>query len=161
MTYAVGETVVYPNHGAALVEGIETRQVNGEDQTYLVLRIAGKHELMVRVPASKLDLVGVRDVVDEDGLQRVLAVLRADPTDEPSNWSRRHRLNVDRLRSGSATRVAEVVRDLGRRRRAGHLSAAEAETLAKAHRILASELAHCGQAIPDHAQKLLDELLAS
>jgi CarD family transcriptional regulator len=160
MTYAVGETVVYPNHGAALVEGIETRKVNGEDHTYLVLRIAAQNGLEVRVPACNLDVVGVRDLVDEKGLQQVLEVLRAEPTDEPSNWSRRHRVNTEKLRTGSAIRVAEVVRDLGRRRRAGHLSAAEENTLSKAHRILVSELTHCGRAFADQAQRLLDDVLA-
>ena len=160
MTYAVGETVVYPQHGAALVEHIETRMVNGEKQAYLVLRIAAQQGLVVRVPVCKLDAIGVREVVDEDGLQRVLAVLSTETAEEPSNWSRRHRANTDKLRTGSAVKIAEVVRDLGRRRRAGHLSAAEEHTLTKAHRILASELAHCRQAVADQARKLLNEALA-
>ena len=71
MTFTVGETVVYPNHGAAVIEDIETRQIKGEDKLYLVLRIVGQTDLVVRVPACNLDLVGVRDVVDADGLERV------------------------------------------------------------------------------------------
>ena len=160
MTYTVGETLVYPQHGAALVERTETRTVNGEDQAYLVLRVVAQNGLVVRVPVCKLDVVGVREVVDEEGLQRVLEVLRAESSGEPSNWSRRHRVNTDKLRIGSAVKVAEVVRDLGRRRRAGHLSAAEEHTLTKAHRILASELAHCRQAIADQVQRHLSEVLA-
>ena len=66
MTFSVGETVVYPNHGAALIEDIETRQIKGEDRLYLVLRILGQNDLVVRVPAHNLDLVGVRDVVDAE-----------------------------------------------------------------------------------------------
>src|ERR671917_530510 len=60
MTFTVGETVVYPNHGAAVIEDIETRQIKGEDRLYLVLRIVGQTDLVVRVPARNLDLVGVR-----------------------------------------------------------------------------------------------------
>lgn len=160
MTYAVGETLVYPQHGAALVERTETRTVNGEDQAYLVLRVVAQNGLVVRVPVCKLDVVGVRAVVDEEGLRHVLEVLRTESSSEPSNWSRRHRVNTDKLRIGSAVKVAEVVRDLGRRRRAGHLSAAEEHTLTKAHRILASELAHCRQAIADQVQRHLSEVLA-
>ena len=59
MTFSVGETVVYPNHGAAVIEEIETRQIKGEDKAYLVLRIVSQNDLVVRVPACNLDLVGV------------------------------------------------------------------------------------------------------
>ena len=68
MTFTVGETVVYPNHGAAVIEDIETRTIKGEERDYLVLRIVGQNDLVVRVPACNVDLVGVRDVVDEAGL---------------------------------------------------------------------------------------------
>ena len=71
MTFTVGETVVYPNHGAAIIEDIEMRKIKGEDRQYLVLRIVAQQDLVVRVPACNLDLVGVRDVVDKEGLDRV------------------------------------------------------------------------------------------
>ena len=71
MTFTVGETVVYPNHGAAVIEDIEMRTIKGEDRQYLVLRIVAQQDLVVRVPACNLDLVGVRDVVDKEGLDRV------------------------------------------------------------------------------------------
>ena len=77
MTFTVGETVVYPNHGAAVIEDIEMRTIKGEDRQYLVLRIVAQQDLVVRVPACNLDLVGVRDVVDKEGLDRVFDVLRA------------------------------------------------------------------------------------
>src|SRR3712207_7099732 len=100
MTFTVGETVVYPNHGAAVIEDIETRQIKGEDKLYLVLRIVGQTDLVVRVPACNLDLVGVRDVVDADGLERVFSILRAPHTEEPTNWSRRYKANLEKLHSG-------------------------------------------------------------
>ena len=117
MTFTVGETVVYPNHGAAVIEDIETRQMKGEDQLYLVLRIVGQNDIIVRVPACNLDLVGVRDVVDADGLKVVFSVLRAPHTEEPTNWSRRFKANAEKLRSGNVINVAEIVRDLWRRDR--------------------------------------------
>ncbi len=85
MTFTVGETVVYPNHGAAVIEDIEMRTIKGEDRQYLVLRIVAQQDLVVRVPAMNLDLVGVRDVVDKEGLDRVFDVLlprtwRSPPT---------------------------------------------------------------------------------
>ena len=140
MTFTVGETVVYPNHGAAVIEDIETRQIKGEDKLYLVLRIVGQTDLVVRVPACNLDLVGVRDVVDADGFERVFGVLRAPHTEEPTNWSRRYKANLEKLHSGNVMKVAEVVRDLWRRERERGLSAGEKRMLAKARQILVSEL---------------------
>ena len=76
MTFNVGETVVYPNHGAAVIEDVETRTIKGEEKLYLVPRILGQNDLVVRVPASNLDLVGVRDVVDDEGLVSELALAK-------------------------------------------------------------------------------------
>ena len=117
MTFNVGETVVYPNHGAAVIEDLETRTIKGEEKLYLVLRIIGQNDLVVRVPAANLDLVGVRDVVDEKGLKKVFEVLRQPHTEEPANWSRRYKANLEKLHSGNVLKVAEVVRDLWRRER--------------------------------------------
>jgi CarD family transcriptional regulator len=161
MTFTVGETVVYPNHGAAVIEDIETRQIKGEDKLYLVLRIVGQSDLVVRVPACNLDLVGVRDVVDADGLERVFGVLRAPHTEEPTNWSRRYKANLEKLHSGNVLKVAEVVRDLWRRERERGLSAGEKRMLAKARQILVSELALAERVEEDKAEVLLDEVLAS
>src|SRR3569623_2462595 len=118
MTFTVGETVVYPNHGAAIIEDIEMRTIKGEEREYLVLRIVAQQDLVVRVPACNLDLVGVRDVVDKDGLAKVFAILRAAHVEEPTNWSRRYQANLEKLHSGDVMKVSEVVRDLWRRERA-------------------------------------------
>ena len=160
MTFAVGETVVYPNHGAAVIEDIETRQIKGEDKTYLVLRIIDQSSLIVRVPACNLDRVGVRDVVGRESVDDVFDLLRAEGSEESVTWSRRYSLNVDRLRRGTVTSVAEVVRDLSRRQRAGHLSTAEGRMLSRARRLLVSELAACGKTTKDNAEAALDAALA-
>ena len=161
MTFTVGETVVYPNHGAAVIEDIETRQIKGEDKLYLVLRIIGQNDLVVRVPACNLDLVGVRDVVDADGLERVFQVLRAEHTEEPTNWSRRYKANLEKLHSGNVNKVSEVVRDLWRRDRDKGLSAGEKRMLAKARAILVAELALAEDVAEERAEVMLDEVLAS
>ena len=161
MTFSVGETVVYPNHGAALIEDIETRQIKGEDRLYLVLRILGQNDLVVRVPSDNLDLVGVRDVVDAEGLEKVFAVLRAEHTEEPTNWSRRYKANLEKLHSGNVIKVSEVVRDLWRRDRDKGLSAGEKRMLAKARSILVAELALAEDVEQDRAEVLLEEVLAS
>ena len=161
MTFNVGETVVYPNHGAAVIEDLETRTIKGEEKLYLVLRIIGQNDLVVRVPAANLHLVGVRDVVDEKGLKKVFEVLRQPHTEEPANWSRRYKANLEKLHSGNVLKVAEVVRDLWRRERDRGLSAGEKRMLAKARQILVSELALAEKVEEERAEQMLEEVLAS
>ena len=160
MTFKVGETVVYPHHGAALIESIEVRCIKGIDREYLVLRVA-QGDLTVRVPADNVDLVGVRDVVNAEGLDRVFDVLRQPYTEEPTNWSRRYKANLEKLASGDVIKVAEVVRDLWRRDKDRGLSAGEKRMLAKARQILVSELALAEHTNEDKAETILDEVLAS
>ena len=131
------------------------------DRLYLVLRILGQNDLVVRVPASNLDLVGVRDVVDDEGLENVFEVLRKTNVEEPSNWSRRYKANLEKLHSGNVLKVAEVVRDLWRRERDRGLSAGEKRMLSKARQILVSELALAKKVADDRAEEMLDEVLAS
>lgn len=160
MTFKVGDTVVYPHHGAALIEAIENRVIAGEQKDYLVLRIS-QGDLTVRVPADNAEVVGVRDVVGKEGLEKVFDVLRAPHTEEPTNWSRRYKANLEKLASGDVNKVAEVVRDLWRRDKERGLSAGEKRMLAKARQILVSELALAENTNEDKAETLLDEVLDS
>jgi CarD family transcriptional regulator len=160
MTFKVGETVVYPHHGAALIEAIETRVVKGEERPYLRLKVA-QGDLTLMVPTDKVEYVGVRDVVDQNGLDRVFEVLRAEYTEEPTNWSRRYKANLEKLASGDVIKVAEVVRDLWRRDRERGLSAGEKRMLGKARQILVSELALAECTNEDKAESILDEVLNS
>jgi CarD family transcriptional regulator len=160
MSFTVGETVVYPHHGAALIEEVKTRTIKGEDRTYLKLKVA-QGDLTIEVPADNVDLVGVRDVVDKEGLDEVFEVLRQPYTEEPTNWSRRYKANVEKLASGNVKKVAEVVRDLWRRDQDRGLSAGEKRMLAKARQILVSELALAEKTDESEAETILDEVLAS
>src|SRR6201987_1568067 len=160
LTFEVGETVVYPHHGAALIEAVETRVIKGEEKLYLVLKVA-QGDLTVRVPADNAEIVGVRDVVGQEGLNRVFDVLRAPHTEEPTNWSRRYKANLEKLASGDVNKVAEVVRDLWRREKDRGLSAGEKRMLAKARPILVSELALAEKTNEDKAEALVEEILAS
>ena len=160
MVFKVGETVVYPHHGAAVIEAIKTRAIKGEEKTYLVLKVA-QGDLTIEVPAANAEIVGVRDVVGQEGLDKVFEVLRAPHTEEPTNWSRRYKANLEKLASGDVNKVAEVVRDLWRRDRERGLSAGEKRMLSKARQILVSELALAEGTNEDKAEVLLDEVLAS
>jgi CarD family transcriptional regulator len=160
MAFKVGDTVVYPHHGAALIDAIEMRTIKGRSLEYLVLRVA-QGDLVVRVPSENVDLVGVRDVVGREGLEHVFEVLRQPYTEEPTNWSRRFKANSEKLASGDVIRVAEVVRDLSRRDSDRGLSAGEKRMLHNARHILISELALAEKTNEDKAEALLDDVLAS
>ena len=160
MLFEVGETVVYPHHGAATISEVKTRVIKGEEKIYLKLRVT-QGDLTIEVPADNVDLVGVRDVIGQDGLDKVFEVLRAPFVDEPTNWSRRYKANLEKLASGDVIKVSEVVRDLWRRNEDKGLSAGEKSMLAKARQILTSELALAEKTDEARASTLLDEVLAS
>lgn len=161
MQFEVGETVVYPHHGAAKIIEVKKRKLGGEEKLFLKLQV-NQGDLTIEVPAENCDLVGVRDVIDQEGLERVFEVLRAPFTEEPTNWSRRYKANLEKLASGDVIKVSEVVRDLWRRdQEVRSLSAGEKRMLAKARQILVSELALAEKTDEEKASEILDEVLAS
>ena len=160
MLFEVGETVVYPHHGAATIIEVKDRIIKGETKKYLKLNVT-QGDLIIEVPADNVDLVGVRDVIGKDGLERVFDVLRAAFTEEPTNWSRRYKANLEKLASGDVIKVSEVVRDLWRRDQDRGLSAGEKRMLAKARQILVGELALAENTDDAKAETILDEVLAA
>ena len=159
MSFEIGQTVVYPHHGAATIEDVMTRTIRGEERTYLKLRVT-QGDLEIQVPAENVDMVGVRDIVDEDGLEEVLSVLRAPYIEEPTNWSRRFKANQEKIATGDIVKVAEVVRDLTRRDDLKKLSTGEKRMLTKARGILTSELALARNIEKSAAAERLDAVLA-
>ena len=160
MQFEVGETVVYPHHGAATIVEVKSRVIRGEEKLYLTLNVANS-DLVIEVPAANVDMVGVRDVIDREGLDAVFAVLRASTIDEPDIWSRRFKANQEKLATGDVIKVSEVVRDLWRRDQDRGLSAGEKRLLSDARRVLTSEIALAGKTDEQQAASLLDEVLAS
>ena len=160
MEFKVGEVVVYPHHGAAVIEDIEERQMGGEKLEYLVLHI-NQSDLVVRVPIKNAKNVGVRDVVGKEGLEKVFSVLREEDVEEAGNWSRRYKANQERLASGDINKVAEVVRDLWRRDQGKGLSAGEKRMLGKARHILVGELALAKPVDEEKADTMLEEIDAT
>ena len=139
MSFDVGDKVVYPHHGAAVIERRERRDAFGADREYLVLKLA-YGDLTLMVPADNTDEVGLREVINDEEVEEVFAVLRKKEARMPTNWSRRFKNHVEKLKSGDIYQVAEVVRNLSIREKDKGLSAGEKRMLTKARQILVSEL---------------------
>src|SRR5438270_561139 len=134
--FRVGDKVVYPHHGAAVIEGTQQRMIEGETREYWVLRLS-YGDLTLMVPTDGADEVGLRGVVPKNELEQVYKVLQSKKqAPAPSNWSRRFKSHVEKLRSGDIYQVAEVVRNLSNRDKDKGLSAGEKRMLTKAERPL-------------------------
>jgi CarD family transcriptional regulator len=159
MSFDVGDKVVYPHHGAAVVEKRENKKAFGEEREYLVLRLA-YGDLVLSVPSDNTEEVGLRDVINDEEVEEVFAVLRKKEARMPTNWSRRFKNHVEKLKSGDIYQVAEVVRNLSLREADKGLSAGEKRMLAKARQILVSELTFALNVDEEEAESRLDEALA-
>jgi CarD family transcriptional regulator len=158
LPFDVGDKVVYPHHGAAVVERREVKVAFGEEKEYLVLRLA-YGDLTLMVPADNTDEVGLREVINDEEVEEVFDVLRKKDVRMPTNWSRRYKNHVEKLKSGDIYQVAEVVRNLSSRDKDKGLSAGEKRMLNRARQILVSELTFAIGVSEEQAEKKLDEAL--
>ena len=158
MPFAVGDKVVYPHHGAAIIEGKEKRVFEEKKTDYFVLRIT-YGDLKVSIPVDKAEEIGLRDVINDEEVEEVFAVLRKKEARMPTNWSRRFKNHVEKLKSGDIYQVAEVVRNLSLREADKGLSAGEKRMLARARQILVSELTFALNVDEETAELRLDDVL--
>ena len=158
MPFDVGDKVVYPHHGAATIEKREKITFGGEQKEYLVLKLAFG-DLTLKVPVDKVEEVGLRDVINDEEVEEVFAVLRKKEARMPTNWSRRFKNHVEKLKSGDIYPVAEVVRNLSIRDKDKGLSAGEKRMLVKARQILVSELTFAIGVNEEEAENKLNEAL--
>jgi len=159
VSFRVGDKVVYPHHGAAVIEGLENKELFGEKRKYYILRLA-YGDLTLMVPTDSTDEVGLRQVTPAKEVPKVLKVLKKqEPTQNTTNWSRRFKANVEKLRSGDIYQVADVVRSLHQRDKEKGLAAGEKRMLTKARQILVSELTFSKNCDEEAAEKMLDEVL--
>ena len=158
MGYKVGDMVVYPRHGAAKVEGHSPNGQSRESPANICscrcfrLTVWSSTFLLI-MPKT----VGVRDIVDANEVAKVFEILRTPIIEKEMNWSRRYKLNVEKIATGDVNKIAEVVRDLAQRDVDEHgLSAGEKRMLTKARSILTSEISLSEHLDEAEAQRLLD-----
>jgi len=155
--FRIGDKVVHPRHGAAVVEDLVELERFGEQRVYVKLRLP--HGLTLMVPVESTEQVGLRGVVSRDELDEVFDLLRGDEGRTPVLWGKRYRANLAKLISGDIYHVAEVVRNLSLRERGKGLSSAEKRMLSKAREILISELTFVVGSTEENAEAMLDEVL--
>jgi CarD family transcriptional regulator len=137
--YKIGNKVVYPNHGAGTIVGIETKTILDEKKEYYIMKLP-IGEMKVMIPVDKIDKIGIRDVISEKKADEVFELLNGEKSKMSQNWNRRFRANQEKLKTGDIFEVAEVVRNLSIRDREKGLSTGEKKMLSNARQILISEL---------------------
>lgn len=158
--FQVGDKVVYPMHGAGIIEAIEEREILGQRKRYYIMRLPFG-DMQVMIPVDGVGGVGLRQIVGQEELEQVFEVLRAEGSRMSTNWNRRYRANAEKLRSGDILEVAEVVRNLTIRDREKGLSTGERKMLDNARQILISELV-LARGIPvEEATHLIEEAICS
>jgi CarD family transcriptional regulator len=156
--YKVGDKVVYPHHGAGTVVKREKREVLGEKREYLTIKIL-HNDMTVNVPADNAERVGLRKVIDEEAVKKVVKYLTSGGTEMPKNWNRRFKHNRDKMKTGDIYELAEVVRNLALRDGEKGLSTGEKQMYVKAKKILASELMYAKTMSEEEALEWLEETL--
>jgi CarD family transcriptional regulator len=137
--YNLGDKIVYPMHGAGVIESIEEKEILGEIRKYYVIAMPlGDIKLMV--PIDNADDIGVRNIIDYTDVNKVYTVLEQDSEITEMNWNKRYRQNLDKMKSGDIYEVARIVRNLAFRNKEKGLSSGEKKMLNNAKQILISEL---------------------
>ena len=158
--FKVGDKVVYPHHGAGTVVKKEQREVLGQKREYLTIKIL-HNDMTVNVPCENAEAVGLRRVIDEQMVEKVLKALQGSGTQMPKNWNRRFKHNRDKMKTGDIFELAEVVRNLSLRDHEKGLSTGEKQMFVKAKKILASELMYAKGMDENEAGLWLDEVLST
>ena len=136
--FNIGDEIVYPMHGAGTIDSIEEKNILGEKQSYYILKMPG--EVKVMIPTAKAEEVGVRNIINKNEVSKVFNVLENDETEMASNWNKRYRDNMDRMKSGDICEIADIVRNLSFKQKEKGLSTGEKKMLNNAKQILVSEL---------------------
>ncbi|MBD1372394.1 CarD family transcriptional regulator [Hazenella sp. IB182357] len=158
--FNIGDKVVYPMHGAGIIESIEEKEILGERQKYYVMRMP-IGDMKVMVPMKNVQTIGLRGVVDDRTVEAVLDKMKNQEDGDTTNWNRRYRANLDKMRSGDIYEVADVVRSLMLRECEKGLSTGERKMLDNAKQILISELALARDLKEEQAFELIDDIVAA
>lgn len=154
--FKIGDKIVYPNHGAGVIDSIEKKEFLGEEKEYFILKMP-IGSMDISIPISNIDKMNVRDVIDKESGDEILRILDDDPTPMPDNWNVRYRENQEVIKTGDIFKIAEMVRNLAILDKEKGLSTTEKKLLNRARRIMASELVMAGSLEKEKAEEMIDE----
>ncbi|MDR1299462.1 MAG: CarD family transcriptional regulator [Oscillospiraceae bacterium] len=137
--YSIGDMIAHPLHGAGIIDSIESREINGCERQYYVLKMPAGG-MVVMIPTEMSELIGVRPIIGSDEAESLMDAIPDIDIEMTSNWSRRYRENMERLKSGNLLEVARVVKSLMARDVARGLSTGDRKMLVSAKQILISEM---------------------
>lgn len=157
--YNVGDNVVYPMHGAGVIVAIEEREVLGEKQKYYIMQLP-IGDMKVMIPMNAVGDLGLRQVISADEARRAYQVLQGEETAMSSNWNRRYRANMEKIKSGDVFEVAEVVRNLTIRDAEKGLSTGERKMLDTARQILISELVIAQKSTKEEVEEKIQDIFS-
>lgn len=158
VNFKVGDKVVYPHHGAGMVLKKEKKLVFEEKREYLTIKIL-HNDMTVQVPCENAGAAGLRRVIDEITVSKVVSVLHDDVSDMPGNWNRRFKYNREKIRTGDIFELAEVIRNLAVLEAEKGLSSGEKQMFVRAKKILSSELMYALGMGEEEAETHVEELL--
>ena len=157
--FEVGDKVVHPMHGAGVVDSIVQKKVDGVVQDYYIMKLPNR-SMVVMIPVLNAERIGIRPIINKDQADQVLASIRNIDAEMTSNWNRRYRENLDRLKSGDLYEVARVIKGLTIRDNKRGLSTGERKMLHSARQILISEIALSKGESDEQIEQTLDSALA-
>ena len=157
--FNIGDKIVYPMHGAGEIVAIEEREILGNVHKYYIMRLP-INELKVMVPVKNAEEVGVRKISDTKTMENVLETLSSDKEiTMPKNWNRRYRFNLEKIKSGDLTEIADVVKCLENLDRQKSLSTGERKILTEARQIIVSEMSLVFDKKVEEVSKLVDHAI--
>lgn len=154
--FEIGSKIVHPMHGAGIIREIEEKKILGEVKKYYILELPSG-DMNVMIPVESQQSVGIRTIVDKSVILEAIEVLKQESSHMDSNWNRRHRDNMEKIKKGDILEVAGVVRNLMRINRVKSLSAGEAKMLSNAKQILVSEIVLSCDISVEEAIKIVEE----
>lgn len=158
--YNTGTKVVYPTHGVGLIEAIEKKEAAGRLQSFYVVRIIG-NGMTILVPTQNATRVGLREVIKPSEIPKVLAILKKNNLEISSNWNRRFKDNLERIRTGSLFEVALVLRKLVLLQKERSLSFGEKTMLENVRRLTVSEISHASGIDQERARALVEQAVGN
>jgi len=157
--FHIGDKVVYPNHGVGIIEQISSRTIGETVEKFYLLKIKSS-SLKVMVPFHNVGTVGLRRVVKNGEVQKIVDFLEGGECDNNTDWKYRFKENSERMRTGSLVEVAAVLKGLLLLTQSKPLSFREKKMLERARYLLVSELAMARNCEEHQIEELLTKALA-